>query len=243
MSKKLLFSSFAILLFAGCSEIQQIGGVILAPETTTPALTEADVTAGLKEALVNGTKKAVGFASAENGYFKNPALFIPFPPEAQKVKDIALQYGLQGQVDQFEMTMNRAAEKAATEATAVFVNAITEMTVADAFGILNGGEHSATNYLKEKTTPVLISKFKPHVSQAIESVELTKYWNPLISKYNVATMITGGQEINPDLDMYVTEKGVDGLFVHIASEEALIRKDPKARVTALLQRVFGSISN
>ena len=243
MSKKVLFSTFSILLIAGCAEIQQIGGVILAPETTTPALTEADVTAGLKEALVNGTKKAVGFASSENGYFKNPALFIPFPPEAQKVKDVALQYGLQGQVDQFEMTLNRAAEKAAPEATTVFVNAITQMTVADAFGILNGGEHSATNYLKEKTTPVLISKFKPHVSQAIESVELTKYWNPLISKYNIATMITGGQEINPDLDMYVTEKGVDGLFVHIASEEALIRKDPKARVTELLQRVFGSIMN
>lgn len=243
MLKKIVFLASAALLFIGCAQIQPIRDMIPAPDTGAAALTESDVAAGLKEALVLGAKKSVGLASKENGYYKNPALFIPFPPEAQKVKDVAIKYGLQGQVDQFETTLNRAAEKAAVEATAVFVDAITQMTVADAFGILKGTDQAATNYLKEKTTPVLISKFKPHVSQAIESVELTKYWNPLITKYNMTTLLTGGEEINPDLEMYVTEKGIDGLFVHIASEEALIRKDPKARVTELLQRVFGSSSN
>ncbi|MFM1932420.1 MAG: hypothetical protein RL226_1723 [Bacteroidota bacterium] len=241
MKRPIVFTFIALLLVAGCAEMQQLGEVVLAP-TSTPALTESDVAAGLKEALVRGTTTAVQKASAADGFLKNPKLFIPFPPEAQKVKDIALQYGLNGQVDQFETTLNRAAEKAAGKASNVFVNAITSMTVSDAFGILKGDENAATNYLIAKTRQELITQFKPEVKQATSQVELTKYWNPLITKYNMTTLLTGNPEINPDLDQYVTEKAVDGLFIHIASEEKLIRQDPKARVTELLQRVFGSVS-
>jgi hypothetical protein len=126
------------------------------------------------------------------------------------------------------------------EAQPIFVDAITSMTIEDAFGLLKGGDNAATEYLKRKTSDQLFNTFEPKVQNAVNEVELTKYYNPLASAYNQATAITGGEEINPDLTKYVTQGSIDGLFVLIAEEEKEIRENPAARITDLLERVFGS---
>jgi hypothetical protein len=198
------------------------------------------VVAGLKQALEKGAEHSVDVASVADGFWKNPRLRIPFPPEAEKMKNTLNDIGMSSQVDKFELTMNRAAEAAAKEAVPVFVNAIKGMTVADGFAILRGGDNAATNFLKEKTTPELIAKFQPIVVKATQEVALTSYWTPLAGAYNKTTLFTGGQAINPDLDAYVTQKAIDGLFLLVADEELKIRQDPLARTTDLLQRVFGS---
>ena len=204
------------------------------------ALTNADVIAGLKEALDKGAEHAVGTASVADGFWKSDRLRIPFPPEAVKVKNTLNDLGMSAQVEKFELTMNRAAEQAAKEAVPVFVNAIKGMTVADGFAILRGGDHAATNFLKEKTTAELISKFRPIVEKATQQVALTSYWSPLASTYNKAVLFTGGQAVDPDLDGYVTQQAIDGLFVLVADEEQKIRQDPMARTSDLLRRVFGA---
>lgn len=206
----------------------------------TPALTNEDVIAGLKEALVKGAGHSVDVASLADGFWKDARLRIPFPPEAEKVKNTLNDIGMSAQVEKFELTMNRAAEQAAKEALPVFTNAIKGMTVADGFAILRGGDHAATDFLKEKTTAELTGKFRPIVEKATQQVALTSYWTPLASAYNTATLLTGGKAVDPDLDAYVTQKAIDGLFVLVADEEQKIRKDPLARTTDLLKRVFGA---
>ncbi|MCC6840094.1 MAG: DUF4197 domain-containing protein [Flavobacteriales bacterium] len=204
------------------------------------ALTNADVVAGLKEALDKGAEHAVGTASATDGFWKSDRLRIPFPAEAVKVKNTLTDIGMGAQVEKFELAMNRAAETAAKEAVPIFLNAIKDMTVADGFAILKGGDHAATGFLKEKTTAELTAKFRPIVEKATQQVALTSYWAPLTKAYNTATLLTGGQAVNPDLDAYVTQKAIDGLFVLVAEEEQQIRKDPLARTTELLKRVFAA---
>ena len=117
------------------------------------------------------------------------------------------------------------------------------MSFSDGFAILNGGNSAATRYLKEQTTEELKSAFAPKVTEAISKVKLTDYWSPLVNKYNTAMIITGGDKINPDLDMFVTQKAIEGLFILVEAEENKIRIDPMARVTDLLNKVFGSLTN
>jgi hypothetical protein len=204
---------------------------------STP-LSNQEVINGLKEALTVGTKNSTALASKLDGYYKNPALFIPFPPEAQKVKDYANQIGLSSQVNKFEMTLNRAAEEAAKDAAPVFINAVKAMTIGDGFAILKGANNAATQYLKDKTTAELVQKFKPIIQNAINKVELTKYWNPIITAYNKVPLV---QKQNPDLTAYVTDRALQGLFKLLADEELKIRQNPAARVTDLLKKVFGSV--
>jgi hypothetical protein len=203
-------------------------------------LSSTEVAAGLREALTIGANQAAGAASMRDGFFKNPALFIPFPEEAIKVKNTALTLGLGSQVTRFEETLNRAAEEASKQAAPILVNAITSMGINDAFAILRGDNNAATNYLRTTTEAALLDAFRPRVQDAVDAVELTKYWQPLASAYNTATTFTGGQSVNPDLTGYVTEKALNGLFVLVAQEEAHIRENPAARVTDLLKKVFGS---
>ena len=110
----------------------------------------------------------------------------------------------------------------------------------DAFGLLKGGDNAATEYLRRKTSAELFNKFQPKVDQAVNQVELTKYWNPLANAYNSATQLTGGEKVDPDLTEYVTNRSIDGLFKLIADEEKQIRENPAARVSDLLKKVFGS---
>ena len=117
------------------------------------------------------------------------------------------------------------------------------MSISDGFAILNGGEGAATKFLKDNTSAALVTAFTPKVEAAISTVKLTEYWNPIITKYNSAMTFTGGEKLNPDLNAYVTEKAIAGLFLMVAKEENKIRLDPLARVSDLLQKVFGSIGN
>ncbi len=199
-----------------------------------------EVIAGLKEALGKGADQAVGHASKLDGFWEDPRLRIPFPPEAERMKTTLVKIGMQDQVNKFELTMNRAAENASKEAAAIFLSAIKGMSVGDGFAILKGGENAATEFLRKRTTTELRSKFRPIVERATSEVALTEYWSPLAGAYNKAGMFTGATAVDPDLDGYITEKAIDGLFLLVADEEARIRKDPMARTSDLLQRVFGN---
>ncbi len=201
-------------------------------------LSNDEVINGLKEALTVGTNNSTASASKLDGFYKNAALFIPFPPEAIKVKNTLDELGLQSQTDKFVMTLNRAAEEAAKNAAPVFIDAIKGMNITDGFAILRGGDSAATHYLKSKTTNELTQKFTPIVQAAINKVELTKYWSPLISEYDKIPFV---QKQNPDLTAYVTNRAMLGLFKLVAAEELKIRKDPVARVSDILKRVFGSM--
>lgn len=202
-------------------------------------LSNDEVIAGLKEALGKGAEGSVVKGSALDGYWKNDKIRIPFPAEAEKMKSTLNSIGMTKQVDEFELTMNRAAEEAAKEALPVLKDAVIGMSVGDGFAILKGGDNAATNYLNEKTSVALMERFSPIVQKATAKVALTSYWTPLAKGYNKATMLTGGKAVDPDLDAYVTQKAIDGLFTLIAEEEAKIRQDPMARTSDLLKRVFG----
>lgn len=198
--------------------------------------TNDEIISGLKEALSVGANNSAAFASKVDGFNKNPMLFIPFPPEAAKMKQKLIDLGMQNKVAEFETSLNRAAEEASKSAAPIFVDAIKSMTVTDAMGILKGSDTAATHYLREKTYTSLINAFKPTVKNAIEKVEVTKYWNPLVTTYNKIPFV---EKQNPDLDSYVTQLAAQGLFKLVREEEAKIRKDPVARVTDILKKVFG----
>ena len=204
----------------------------------TTGLSNDEVVQGLKEALRIGSEKAVSSASKVGGFSNNNLIRIPFPEEAEEVKSFALKMGMKSQVEEFEKTMNEAAEKASEEATQILVNAITGMSVQDGFEILNGGDTAATHFLRTTTSQELTNKFRPIVEKAIQQVELTKYWNPMASAYNKNPFKK--EEIDPDLVGYVTNKALDGLFVLVKKEEKSIRENPQARVTDILKKVFGS---
>ena len=200
-------------------------------------LTEKDAADGIKEALVNGTGESVKLVSVLNGYWGNPDIKIPFPPEAKEMESKLRAIGMSKKVDEFNESMNRAAEKAADEAKPIFIAAIKGMTVKDAINIVRGPDNAATMYLKNTTSPELIEKFRPPVKASLENVNATKYWSDLITIYNKIPMV---KKMNPDLTQYVTQKAIDGLFIMIAKEELKIRKDPVARTSELLKKVFGN---
>ena len=206
--------------------------------TTPPALTNDEVIKGLKEALTVGTNNSSGNASKVDGYLKNPQLFIPWPAEAQAMKDKLIKLGMQKKVTEFETSLNRAAEEAAKKASPVFVDAITGMSIGDGFAILKGSDTAATHYLREKTFTPLKAQFMPVVKEAIAKTKVTSLWTPLANIYN---KIPGVKKQNPDLNDYVCTKAVNGLMTLIKDEEAKIRKDPMAQVTDLLKKVFGSL--
>ena len=225
-------------LLSSCTEQQILGTMDAMKNGGTVPLTNEEVISGLKEALRTGTERSVSIGSVMDGFNKNAAIRIPFPQEAIKVKNTLMDIGLKKPVEDFELTLNRAAEEAAKEAVPVFVDAITSMSIADGFAILKGGENAATNYLKDKTTAALLAKFRPKVEAATQKVALTNYWKPMADAYNAATILTGGRAIEPDLNSYVTQKAADGLFILLANEEKKIRQNPLARTTDLLRRVF-----
>lgn len=233
--KKLLAPVLCSTLLACTPQDMQ---TILGSVPTSAGLSNEDVIAGLKEALQKGTERSVDKAGATNGFWQNELIRIAFPPEAIKVKNTLLDLGIKKPVEDFEMTLNRAAEEAAKEAVPVFVEAITSMTIQDGFNLLRGGENAATNYLREKTTATLTTKFRPVVEDATSKVALTKQWNTVATAYNTATLLTGGKAVDPDLNGYVTQQAINGLFTLIAAEEKKIREDPLARTTDLLRKVF-----
>lgn len=236
---------YCILLgLISCDTLQQVAntaGVSLSMENTSPALSNQEVISGLKEALTIGANKGAQQASAVGGFLKNDFIRLPFPPDAKKVRDKAMQWGLDKKVEKFEATLNQAAEEACKTAAPIFVNAITNMSVKDGFAILKGNENAATTYLKDNTSKALYQAFLPEVKKAIEMVKLTAYWEPLAKKYNQSTLLTGNDPINADLNDYVTKRAMEGLFHLVELKEREIRKDPLSRTTDLLKKVFSTL--
>ncbi|MGZ5096031.1 MAG: DUF4197 domain-containing protein [Burkholderiales bacterium] len=205
------------------------GSSVGAPDDKTNA-------SGIKEALAVGTETAVKDLSQVNGYFGNQAVKILMPPSIQKVADMARMAGYQKQVDEFVLSMNQAAEAAAPLAARYFSDAIRDMTLDDARGILSGGNTAATDFFRSKTHDKLYAAFKPTVSQKVGEVGTTRAYKEMVGRYESVPMM-GKQSL--DLDDYVTNKSLDGLFFMVGEEEKKIRTNPTARTTDLLKSVFG----
>lgn len=193
--------------------------------------------AGIKEALAVGTENAVRKLSQVDGYFGNQAVKILMPASIQKVAELARMVGFQKQVDDFVLSMNRAAEAAAPLAASYFGDAIRAMTLNDVRGILTGGETSATDFFRGKTYDSLYAAFKPVIANKVGEVGATRSFKDMMARYESVPMLGGRQSL--DLDDYVTRKSLDGLFHMVGAEERNIRANPAARTTDLLKAVFG----
>jgi hypothetical protein len=228
-----------IILCMGCTsaQINQTLGDVNKTLGGDKPLTSAEVADGLKEALIKGISNGSDIVSQLDGYFKNPEIKIPFPPDVKRVEDRLRQIGLGNEVDKFVMTLNRGAEDAAKEAKPIFIAAIKQMTIQDAFGILRGEQDAATQYLKRTTSSLLKEKFKPVIANSLQKVNATKYYGDIVTRYNQIPTV---QKVNPELDDYATDRAIEGLFFMIAKEEQNIRANPAARTTEILRRVFGS---
>ncbi|HEV7330787.1 MAG TPA: DUF4197 domain-containing protein [Flavisolibacter sp.] len=204
------------------------------PVKNSGSLSNEDIINGLKEALNVGAGNSTTKLSAVDGFFADAAVKILLPEEAKKVEQKLRAIGLNKQVDNAILSMNRAAEDAAKSAAPIFINAIKGITIQDGVGILKGGDFAATNYLKSKTLAQLTEAFRPVIEQSLQKVDATKHWNTLFTTYNKFS----AEKVNPDLTAYVTEKAMTGIFYQVGQEEQKIRKDPVARTTDLLKKVF-----
>jgi len=192
---------------------------------------------GLKEALEVGTRKAVENVSKEGGYLNNPEIRIPLPPRVQQAAGLMRQLGLNKMADDFEQSINRAAEKAAPQATSIMIDAIKSMSIDDARNILNGESDAATRFFEDRTRGKLAGLFKPIIDTSLNEVGATRYYNQLDDKLSSVPVV--GQELDMNLQDYVTDQALNGLFVMLAQEEQKIRDNPAARTSEILQQVFG----
>lgn len=233
--KKIVVGLFAFGLF-GCAELQQIANQY--PGIGTAGNTE--IASGLKEALNNGITKEVTKLTSTDGFYKNQAVKILLPAELQKVDKGLRDIGLGSLADEGIKLLNRAAEDAVKEATPIFVDAVRNMTFTDAKNILLGGNNSATMYLQNSTTQTLYGKFNPVIQKSLAKVGADKAWKNIITKYNAIPLTA---DVNPDLNDYVTNKALEGVFKMIAVEEKDIRTNLNARTSDLLKRVFAMQDN
>lgn len=201
------------------------------------SLSSEDIVSGLKEALTIGAQKSTGKLSGVDGFFKDAAVKILLPEQAQKVEKTLRNLGMGKMVDDAILSVNRAAEDAAKSATPIFVNAVKKMSIQDGVGILRGPDTAATSYLKKTTTPDLTAAFKPVIDTSLKKTDATKYWKDVFETYN--KLPTTMKKVDTDLSSYVTQKAMDGIFYYVAQEEMKIRKDPAAQVTDILKKVFG----
>jgi len=237
--KQLTIITF-LLLSVKFITAQSIGALI---KKTTSELTQNtkgvstnEIANGLKEALISGVTKGASSLSKPDGFFANAALKILLPAEAKKIESTLRSIGMGKQVDEAILSMNRAAEDACKSATPIFTNAIKQMTVTDAIGILKGSDTAATSYLQTKTTTELTNAFRPVIENSLQKTNATGQWKTLVGAYNQISF----KKINPDLAGFVTEKSMSGIYQQIALEEKEIRKNPAARTTDLLKKVFSN---
>lgn len=227
-----------VIVFSGCTTTQLNQAISDANKMMggEKPLTTEEVGSGLREALIKGISTGADQVSQVDGYFRNPQISIPFPPDAKKVEEKLRQIGLGNEVDKFVMTLNRGAEDAAKEAKPIFISAIRSMTIEDAWAILKGNPDAATQYLQRTTSAALREKFKPVIQTSLDKVNATRYYGDLVTRYNNIPFV---QKVNPDLNEYATDLALQGLFTMIAAEEKKIRENPAERTTELLKRVFG----
>ncbi len=198
-------------------------------------LSTEEIIEGLKEALKVGTERAVDTVSATNGYLDNPNIRVPLPENLDKAGQLLRKFGLGSTVDNFEESMNRAAEAAAPKAKAIFLSVLEDMSLDDAKNIYQGENDAATRYFEDKTRGNLTSEFKPLISDSMSDVGVTKYYQSMVSKAEKYPMVS---DLDLNLENYVTDKALDGLFTMLAAEEKAIRENPAARTTELLKKLF-----
>ncbi len=197
-----------------------------------------EMIAGLKQALNIGVEKGTSLLSKEDGFFKNDVLKILMPPEAEKIEKTLRSLGLGNQVDEAILSMNRGAEDACKEAASIFIESIKSMNIENAVAIVRGSDSAATQYLRQTTTTALTNKFRPVIDNSLNKVNATRHWATIVNSYNKVSL----KKINPDLSAYVTERALSGIFYQMAEEEKKIRRDPLARTTDLLKKVFGNFA-
>ena len=233
-----------LALFTGCALVLvlvpgygQLDSVLSKLSGTNKArLSEGKIASGLKEALQVGTSNAVQSTGRPNGYFSNPAIKILLPQKLQLMEKGLRLMGKGAQVDEFVLSMNRAAEQAAPLAKPIFLDAVKQMTFQDARKILSGGDTAATDYFKGKTSDSLTTAFTPVVKKAMANAGVNRQYSSLMG---IASSLPFGELGALDINQYVVSKSLDGLFYALGQEEKKIRKDPAAQVTPLLKQVFG----
>ncbi|MCX4187874.1 DUF4197 domain-containing protein [Methylophaga sp. OBS4] len=246
MSKRILISlAVSNLLLIGSAQadwktilndLGEAGKTFLPGSDSSEDLDTSTIISGLKEALSVGSQRAIDNISQTNGFLDNPQIRIPMPPQVEKVGSLMRQFGMSELADEFETSMNHAAEKAAPEATDIVVNAIKDMTIDDAKQILNGPDDAATQYFREQTSDRLTTLFRPAIKDSLDQVGSTHYYNQLNDR--VSSIPVVGENLNVNLPDYVTEQALNGLFTMLALEEKKIRENPAARTTELLKKVF-----
>lgn len=199
------------------------------------SLSGDEIVAGLKEALSVGAENSTLKLSSVDGFLKDAAVKILMPEEVRKMEGRMRALGMGKVVDQAVTSMNRAAEDASKKASPIFISAIKKMTIQDALGILRGTDTAATSYLKQKTSNELTNAFRPVIENALKKVDATRYWSNVFNVYNrfAVTPVTA------DINEYVTERALRGIFFYVGEEEKKIRTNPAARVNDILKKVFG----
>jgi hypothetical protein len=237
------------ILLSSCAELMQIAQQTL--DTNRP-LTQTEIIAGLKEALIVGTNNSVDILGVADGYYKDEMVKILLPPEADIIVDnIGRIPGGNQLLEDVLLRINRAAEDAVSEAKPIFVNSIRSITINDALGILKGEDDAATSYLHRTTYDDLFLLYQPKIKVSLDkklvgNISTAQSWNTLTGKWNeiagsMVGQLAGFKTVQTNLDEYLTQKALDGLFLKIAVQEKRIREDPVARVTEILKRVFGSL--
>lgn len=234
--KKSIIALCLLFTMSSCQELLDVlessGGVA--------GITQSEAASGLKQALERGVISGTSQLGQNGGFLKNAAYKILMPEEVQKavsqIRGNPLTNALAGHyIDRVVTSMNTGAENAMAEAKPIFVNAIKSMTITDAINVATGGEGAATSYLKKTTTPQLKTKFQPVIKKSLDKININEPWSKVSTAYNTVT----GKKVQTDLNEYVTDRAVVALFSQIKQEEDKIRKDPLARVTPLLKKVFG----
>ena len=249
MKTRILSLVLAILLFTGCAEL-----LTILQSAGSGSLTETEVISGLKEALTTGAGNSARRLAAENGYYGDALIKILLPDDAKVIVDnISRIPGGTQLVEDVVLRINRAAEDAAKEVAPIFVNSITQMTIKDAFNILNGSDNAATEYLRNTTYNELYALYKPKIQASTEkkiigNISTKDSWVTLTGKWNtfansIAGRLANFKPVNTDLDDFLTNKALSGMFLKVEGEELKIRKEVTARVTPLLRKVFGSLDN
>ena len=218
-----------------------IAGLLLTASAHALSLADIsgrDASGGLKEALTQGAGKAVDLLGRQDGFLGNPKVKIPLPESVQQIEGLLRGLGMGRQADELINAMNRAAEAAVPQAKTLLVNSIRQMSVQDAKGILSGGDDSATQYFRRTTSAPLAEKFKPVVKKAMAKVKLAEKYDQLAGKASKLGLV---REQDAQLENYVTQKTLDGLYLMIAEEEKAIRKDPAGAAGKLAQKVFGAL--
>ena len=229
---KKIFTTLVIssMFFTSCETLSGLPNAL--------GVTEAEAAEGIRQALQQGTGKGISILNQQNGFFGNNAYKLFLPDDAIRIEKTLRTIGMGNQVDRAILQINRAAEDAVGYATPIFVEAIKEMSIADAINIVRGENNSATNYFRQKTRDKLIAAFSPVIERSLVKLEATRYYTEIVTLYN--NIPTTVKKVNPDLTSYVVDRATMALFDQIEKEEVNIRANPVARTTQILKKVFGS---